>query len=814
MQFAKNSVSWFALLFILGLPNLLVAQADESNASSTTSSVTTLLKNATIHPMNGQANFVGSILIKDGKIAAVGSEIEAPEDAKIIDLEGCHAVPGLVDSRSRVWLTSAASSESNAKAELDVVDAIDPWSDDWRELASQGITSAYVQQNSTSFLGGYGAVLRVGDHGSVAAIVLKEQAALQASIGTKGSTSKDRHTQIKALEKLLEAAKPKDKAKKTEENDKKEEVAKDKKGSEAADKSDDASKKDAAESDKKKTETAATERLRRVFSKEIPLHVEVHHSDSVKQILKLAKKYELRLVLDGLSQANRCCEEIAESGFPVVVGPLYETGSVPAYRKYANFDWLSAGLEDVSLWSLGSFASSARSSRMLRVQAATAIRHGVAREAALAAMTSNAARMLGVADKIGTLEAGKQADIAVFAGDPLDPSAPTRLVLSHGKITFDRNAVPVNRAAMSDSLAKMPSRLPPSYAINTSRMLVDGKFQSGTLVIKDGHIVSTAITADTKNVLLYDLGDAIVTPGLVIASSSLGQASAITDASESDATHLRSVDAIDPSNKIANQALAGGFVHVAVTPAASSTSAGMVGHVRLGASDYVADPEVANLFVLTRSARQTDRFPASLNGQVQLLSDLFAGQPPASNIYVSSPVQKLIRRDKIHAIESVHRGERRAIFAADSNLEIRTALALTKQFKFSLTLHSAGRVGEFATELAEQKIGLIVPAIDSDAFDSMIEQTVTVSNAGVPIGFAGQSAQKIRVSAALLVNAGMTPEAALRGLTEDGSDVAGLAKTGLKQGNAADFVVWNGSPLNLSAQPVHVIVDGQIVSPK
>ena len=89
-----------------------------------------VLENATIHSMSAEGTFVGSIVVTDGKIAAIGEKVESPEDAQTYDLKGFHVTPGLIESRGKLWLTTQALAESNSRAELKVVDAIDPWNED------------------------------------------------------------------------------------------------------------------------------------------------------------------------------------------------------------------------------------------------------------------------------------------------------------------------------------------------------------------------------------------------------------------------------------------------------------------------------------------------------------------------------------------------------------------------------------------------------------------------------------------------------------------------------------------------------------
>ena len=99
-------------------------------------------------------------------------------------------------------------------------------------------------------------------------------------------------------------------------------------------------------------------------------------------------------------------------------------------------------------------------------------------------------------------------------------------------------------------------------------------------------------------------------------------------------------------------------------------------------------------------------------------------------------------------------------------------------------------------------------------YDAQIDQIVMAQKAGVPVGFAGDSAQSVRLTAALLVSQGLDAEAALLGLTEGGGEIVGMKKAGLEKGAFADFVIWSGSPLNLASEPLSIIVDGQTVSEK
>ena len=148
MQFPRRlRIATTVFGLILTLFATAAAFEDESTdkKEKDSSGPSIVLKNATIHSMGSDGTFVGSVVVTDGKIAAIGEKVESPKDARVYDLKGFHVTPGLIESRGKLWLTAQAITEGNSRAELKVVDAIDPWNEDWRELAAQGITSVYVQ---------------------------------------------------------------------------------------------------------------------------------------------------------------------------------------------------------------------------------------------------------------------------------------------------------------------------------------------------------------------------------------------------------------------------------------------------------------------------------------------------------------------------------------------------------------------------------------------------------------------------------------------------------------------------------------------
>jgi len=775
--------------------------AEQSNEASIL-----VLRNARIHTMSDAGIFTGSIVIKDGKIVAVGPDIDIPEKGQVMDMTGHTIVPGLIDSRSVLWLTDAAIREGNSKGALNSEDGIDAWQENWREVSRQGVTSVYVQPANSGTLGGYGAVLRVASGAGQESLLIKSQAGLQAAFGITGSTSRDRMAQYQALKKALQAVidgKEKEEKKETEAKETtrpstSQPVRRPQRGRRGG-------------QQRQSQAVALPDRtrdvLKKVVEREVPLRLEAHHSDAIRLAQQLATDFEIEVVIDGASRGARS----SASPVPLIVGPLLKAGAVPAYRKNADWSWLPGFTQDGRLWALATFSTQKRGSRTLRFQAAAAIAVGVDYNEALKAVTINPARLLGVGDKVGSLEVGKQADIAVFAGDPLDPSVPSTLVISNGEITWQ--AEHKVRETKSAVAVELPETMPSAFVIQAGRLWLEGSFQSGVVTIQDGKVTAVGSNLPQGNSLpVFDLGEAVVTPGLVATHSHLGHINALGDSTESDQSHILAVDAFDPLNAGSRKMLEGGFIHIGFAPASASTSSGTIGQLRLGGDIEIIANSIASQFNLVDSARSNARFPASLNGQLQMVEAMFGGQNPNTGIYVSAAVERALLAEKKANIQAVLKRQRKAVFDVSTELEIEMALRITEAHNLDATLITSNRTHDFGQAIKDAPANLIVRSFNGDEFDSMIDEIAQASTSGISVAFAGESAEMIRLTAALTVAAGMPENLAMQALTRTGANVVGMQDETavIQKGGNADLVIWSGSPLNLASKPLGVIVGGKL----
>ena len=430
----------------------------------------------------GHALAPGQVLMRNGVIVRVGSDLAAPDGAQVI--EGAVVCAGFIDPWSALGVMPSALADGNTDAASLTRDAIDWWSDeDVREEALRaGVTAARVQIGQPAFVAGIGAMVRTAPELSLDDAVILDEAALAANVGmsqegggqiffdvetgtvrfetgVRAIDPFDRIAQIERLAGELEGGRKylEDKIEyryELEEWEKK--IAEKEKELEKEFKK---AKKDREKDEKKATEDgkefkdkkykedkrpseprfdAAKETWARVVEGELPLIVHVHRSAEIRTLLEATKGFDrLRLVLAGATEAADHAAKLAERKIPVILWPVpvgkagkgqwdeWEGHSLSLAAQLAE-----AGIEVL----LGSGGEAPRASRDLPLYAALAVGHGLDRDRAFEALTLGAARAFDVADRLGSVEVGKVADILVLDGEPLSTTTHVRYVVVDGRV--------------------------------------------------------------------------------------------------------------------------------------------------------------------------------------------------------------------------------------------------------------------------------------------------------------------------------------------------------------------------------------------
>jgi imidazolonepropionase-like amidohydrolase len=398
-----------------------------------------------------------TVLIRDGIIVQVGSNIQLPEGTRLI--EGDVVCAGFMDPWGSMGMNGAATVDMSTNAATRTVDAVDPYLHPWyrnRALAA-GVTAVRVQAGMVSARGGVGAVLSTAPAVDRKGMILLEDSNAAAGLGlSTGGRVQDVFARIGAVDKLVKDIRSgrdyaiawtkyghemdawreaiAEKEQKLEKDFKKAKKSREKEIAEAKEKDKDF-KEEKYKEDKrpKKPKLDAEDAvMARVASGELPFVVTIHRAAELRALLKGTAQFKrLRLVIAGGTEAEAVADQLAARGIPVIVRPAPLGASRP--DEYSGHDLALAGrLADAGVRVL--LGSSGGRSEDLPLLASLAIGHGLDRDKALAALTTEVARTFDLSGELGSLRPGRRADLLVLDGEPLLPTTSVRYVLSAGRV--------------------------------------------------------------------------------------------------------------------------------------------------------------------------------------------------------------------------------------------------------------------------------------------------------------------------------------------------------------------------------------------
>ena len=420
------------------LSSLLVSAGTVSSQEASAEKVT-VYRGAKLYPGSGPAIPRATIVIRGGKIEAVGKDAAVPEGAEVVDASRSVILPGLIDAASPLFVDSG--SRSAGSAEQNVLDALDLYQEDWKEAVRCGVTTVYVGPVSSGAINGQGAVLRLDGR----ATVLRRSAALKLTLGaaTGDVTSASlRYAGYRHLRQALEGARRYREGWEKYRKD----LAEYRKKKKEAEKAKDKKKTPAPKEPRKPRKDPRSETLVRALdaSKPLPVRIEVHTADAIELALRLISEFKLRASLEYVTEGDALAAAIAKAKVPVVAGPVFRYG--PAHVDYLNHSvacpaaMARAGVR-VAIGSFGDPRAGHRgagASRFLLDAAALASSKGLPIEKAIAAITIEAARTLGIDKELGSVEKGKRADLVVLSGEPFDPETRVERTLMDGRIRYER----------------------------------------------------------------------------------------------------------------------------------------------------------------------------------------------------------------------------------------------------------------------------------------------------------------------------------------------------------------------------------------
>lgn len=386
-----------------------------------------VLKNGNVMTMAGPA-FVGDVAIENGKIVAVGQSLSY-SDAEVRDVTGMTVMPGIVDPHCHIGMWEDAMGFEGADGnectnpitpELRAIDAINPYDRCFEEAAAGGVTTCVTSPGSANVIGGqFVAIKTYGD--SVEDMVLRFPVAVKAAFGEnpkrvyngKNQTPSTRMATAALMRKALIEA---------QEYNEKLESGK-------------------ADPEKMPERNLGKEILARVIRRELPMKIHAHRADDILTAIRICREFKLRYTLDHCTEGylitDKLKEALGEDCEGIIVGPLL-TDRSKIELKNLSFKAPKV-LEQAGIEYAMMTDHPVTPEQYLPICTAVAVREGASEEGALKAITINAAKITGIADRVGSIEVGKDADIAVFSGHPFDFRSRCVLTLVNGKVVHEEH---------------------------------------------------------------------------------------------------------------------------------------------------------------------------------------------------------------------------------------------------------------------------------------------------------------------------------------------------------------------------------------
>jgi len=443
------------------------------------------LKDAKIITMAGKTIEKGTVVFRDGKIAAVGKNVKVPVEARVIDASDKVVMPGFVEAH-----TSSGMSQANETNPIvpyvSVVDSIDPMNSYFRSARRNGVTTVRVVPGNSTLIGGQSAVIKTGGE-FIDDMVLKSDAGVKISLRP---VSGSRMGHLAKLRKALDEAKRKlnkknkDNEKEADKDDKKNEAKKKTAGKKGArkkvtdkkededsdgkkekdgdkDKDEKKDKKDAdkdkeeddkktakkpvKKSDDKKPEEIESELDKAMFailSGDLPVIIYCDKAMDVGQAMRLIKEYNFDASLVLGRECYKAAKQVAAAELPVMIDSqlvFYEEDPRTKEETKVVLPKVFRDHDVKFVFQVGRGGGTTLGSTYFWYQAATAVKYGMPVEDALAALTTLPAEFLGIDEYVGSIEKGKDADVIVLSGEPLSVDTWVDMTIVNGEIVYEKD---------------------------------------------------------------------------------------------------------------------------------------------------------------------------------------------------------------------------------------------------------------------------------------------------------------------------------------------------------------------------------------
>ncbi len=372
----------------------------------------TLIQKAKVYPITSNELQQGDVLVENGKILAVERRIEPTSEMEVISAENLHLLPGFIDVHTHLGLydegTGWAGNDANETHEvltphIRAIDGCHPLDIAFKDAVRFGVTTAHIMPGSANVIGGTTSVIKT--HGNdIRKMIIKETAGLKIALGENpkrihSGRHNDSITRMGIMGMLREAF---------------------------------YQAKDSAYQDNLRVAPIAA-----ALNREIPVRIHAHRSDDILSAIRFAEEFNLDFRIEHCTEGHLIADAFKDLNLKVSVGPtLTRKSKIELKNKtWDTYRILSENNVDVSITTDHPYVPI----QYLNVCAALAVREGLSEKKALEGITIAPARNLGVDDRVGSIEPGKDADLSLWTEHPFHFSATPVMTMINGEIIYKKS---------------------------------------------------------------------------------------------------------------------------------------------------------------------------------------------------------------------------------------------------------------------------------------------------------------------------------------------------------------------------------------
>ncbi|MFL5330562.1 MAG: amidohydrolase family protein [Gemmataceae bacterium] len=805
-------------------------EADRKPAIQTGGDV--LIRNATVDTVTKGSLPDTDILVVGGKIAAIGKNLAPPrEEIRVIDARGMYVMPGIIDSHAHFAVYGGVNEFSlSVVPEVRIQDVLNGDDVQIYRCAAGGVTTARILHGSANCVGGQDAVLKM-KYGKPARELLVKDAprGVKFALGenVKRTDGRFPNTRLGVEAVLVRAF------------------------SEAREYQRACDEYRANPSGPELRRDLRLEALADILRGDLRIHCHCYRADEILMLLRVADQFGFKIrSLQHVLEGYKIAPEIAAHGCSC---SLFSDWWAYKIEAFDAIPYAAALLHEAGA-TICLKSDSNELGRHLYQEAAKTVKYGgLSEEDALKAITLNPAKQLGLDSRLGSIEVGKDADLAIFNGHPLNSYARVEMTLVEGEVYFqrDKTLAPIDIARSAPAKPNVSPSLPSKsgdYVIRggTVHPVTGPTIDNGTVIIRKGKIAAVGRDLPMAGDLAVVNAEGMhIYPGMIDAGTVIGLAELESAKETNDFREggdfqpdLRASIAINPDSELIPVTRANGVLSVVTRPT-GSIIAGQGALINLAGwvprEMAVVDPVALEVELPSGQGHfavfdpQENRMSRGVarkqrDEKIRRLKDLFRQAVAYDAGRTASPKTTPVN-PRLEALVPYARGQKPVIIQAQRQAEIMDALKLADELKLKLILSGATDAWKLTDEIKKRNVPVVIGPIMSmpqereDPYDAPYACPAKLQAAGVQFCIrseGGSNTRNLPYNAAMAVSYGLPADEGLKSVTLYPAQILGVADQlgSIDSGKRANLVITNGDMLQASSQVLAIAIDGKLMPPE